>query len=151
MRRALRTPSVAAMRRVAAAVAVLAALAVAACGESAADKAQNTVCDSRDDISKQVNELKDVTPATLGSDEVTNSLKAIRSDLSNIAGAQGDLSDERRQQVEDANKEFTSSVESVVKEIGTSATAKDAASSVSAAAQQLASSYKQAFSRVDCD
>jgi Tfp pilus assembly protein PilP len=138
------------MRRITATVAVVSALVVTACGESSAEKAQNTVCDARDDISQQVDQLKGITPATFSTDEVTKSLSAIRSDLSDIKGAQSDLSDDRREQVESANQSFTSAVEGVVKQIGTSVTAQDAASSVSAAVQQLASSYEQAFSRVDC-
>ena len=138
------------MTRARAAIAVLAALALAGCGESAEEKAQTTVCDARDDISKQVDDLKAITPATFTTDAVTKSLSAIRSDLSSMKDAQSDLSDERRQQVESANQEFAGDVEGVVKQIGTSVTAEDAASTVTAALQQLATSYEKAFSRVDC-
>jgi Tfp pilus assembly protein PilP len=139
------------MRRAIATVAALSALALAACGESSSEKAQKTVCDARDDISQQVDQLKGITPATYSTDEVSKSLSAIRSDLSDMKGAQSELSDDRRKQVESANQAFASEVESVVKQIGTSVTAQDAASSVSSALQQLASSYEQAFSRVDCN
>ena len=132
-------------------IAVLAALPLAACGDSAEEKAQNTVCDARADISTQVDDLKALTPATFTTDAVSKSLSAIQSDLSDMRSAQSDLSDDRRQQVEAANQEFASSVENVVKEIGTSTSAQDAASTVTAALQQLATSYEQAFSRVDCD
>ena len=138
------------MRRATATCAALLALVLTACGESSAEKAQNTVCDARDDISQQVDQLKDITPATFSTDEVSKSLSAIRSDLSDIKGAQSELSDDRRKQVESASQAFTSTVESVVKQIGTSVTAQDAASSISSALAQLASSYDQAFSRVDC-
>jgi Tfp pilus assembly protein PilP len=139
------------MRRAIATVAALSALALAACGESSSEKAQKTVCDARDDISQQVDQLKGITPATFSTDEVSKSLSAIRSDLSDMKGAQSELSDDRRKQVESANQAFASEVESVVKQIGTSVTAQDAASSVSSALQQLTSSYEQAFSRVDCN
>jgi hypothetical protein len=139
------------MRRATVTAAALSALVLAACGESSAEKAQNTVCDARDDISQQLDQLKGITPATFSTDEVSKSLSAIRSDLSEIKGAQSDLSDDRRAQVESANQEFSSEVQGVVKEIGTSVTAQDAASSVSSAIQQLASSYEQAFSGVDCN
>ena len=81
---------------------------------------------------------------------MSKSLSAIQSDLSDIKGAQSELSDDRRQQVESATQTFTSDVEGAVKDIGTSATAADAASTITSALQQLASSYEQAFSRVDC-
>jgi hypothetical protein len=41
---------------------VMLVLALGACGESDEEEAQNTVCDARDDINKQVNELKSLTP-----------------------------------------------------------------------------------------
>ena len=98
--------------RVACSVAVvMLALALGACGESDEEKAQNTVCDAKDDIGKQVDELKSLTPATVTSDAVTQNLDAIRNDLQDISGAQPDLSSDRRSEVEAANKEFTSSVQ----------------------------------------
>jgi flagellar hook-associated protein FlgK len=131
-------------------VVLLATAFFTACGDSAEEKAQNTVCDARADISSQVDDLKGLTPATFSTDAVSKNLSAIKSDLSEMKGAQSDLSDDRRQQVEDATKAFTSAVEGVVKEIGTSATAQDAATTVTSSLQQLASSYEQAFSGVDC-
>jgi Tfp pilus assembly protein PilP len=138
------------IRRTPTIVAVLAALLLTACGQSAEEKAQNTVCDARDDISEQVNELKGLTPATFTKDAASKNVSAIRSDLSDIKGALSDLSDDRRRQVEHATEAFARDVEGVVKQIGTSVTAGDAASTVTSSLQQLASSYRQAFSPVDC-
>jgi hypothetical protein len=132
-------------------VAVLTALLVTACGESEQENAQQTVCDARQDISKQVNALKGLTPATITTDAVSQNLAAIRSNLSEIKGAQAELSDDRREQVEAANQAFTSQVRDVVKQTGTSTSAADAASTIGTAAQQLASSYEQTFARIDCD
>ena len=42
-----------------------------ACGESSEEKAQNTVCDAREDISTQVDDLKAITPATFTTDAVS--------------------------------------------------------------------------------
>ena len=100
-----------AMTRALTIIAILAAGLLTACGESSEEKAQTTVCDARADISAQVDDLKAITPATFSTDAVSKSLSAIQSDLSDIRGAQSDLSDDRRQQVEDATKTFTSSVE----------------------------------------
>jgi hypothetical protein len=138
------------MSRVPAIAVVLAALAVTACGESSEEKAQTTVCNSRDDISKQVGDLKALTPSTFTTDAVSKSLSSIKNDLSAMKGAQSDLADDRRQQVESANQAFTAAVDDVVKQVGTSVTAQDAASTITSSLQQLASSYEQAFSRVDC-
>jgi uncharacterized protein YjbJ (UPF0337 family) len=126
------------------------ALALGACGESKEDKAKSAVCDARSDISKQVDKLKGLTVSTVTIDGVQESLKAIRSDLSKIKDAQGDLSSDRRQQVEDANKAFTSQVQSIVGSVGKSTSLSDAKAQLTGAVQDLAAAYQQSFARVDC-
>ena len=130
--------------------AALAALVLAGCGESDQDKAQKTVCDARADISKQVDQLTALTPATFTTDAVSKSLSAIQSDLANIKNAQGDLSSERRQQVQSATQAFTGQIQGIVKQIGSSTSAADAKTQITAALQQLGAAYKQAFAKVDC-
>jgi uncharacterized protein YjbJ (UPF0337 family) len=131
-------------------LALVAALALGACGESKEDKAKSAVCDARSDISKQVDKLKGLTVSTVTIDGVQESLKAIRSDLSKIKDAQGDLSSDRRQQVEDANKAFTSQVQSIVGSVGKSTSLSDAKAQLTSAVQDLAAAYQQSFARVDC-
>ena len=128
----------------------LLALALGGCGESDEEKAMNTVCDARDDIATQVDELKSLTPATVTTDAVAQNLNAIRDDLNDIADAQSDLSDDRRSEVEAATNEFTSSVKTVVGDLGTSLSASDAKAKVVNALQQLEASYKKAFAPLDC-
>jgi hypothetical protein len=131
-------------------IAVLAALGLGACGESTQDKAKGTVCDARADISKQVDQLKGLTVSTVTVDGVQNSLKAINSDLSKIKDAQGDLSDDRRQQVQDATKTFTSQVQSIAGSVGKSTSLSEAKAQLTGALQQLGDAYKQSFAKVDC-
>jgi len=131
--------------------AVALALVVGACGESSEEKAQSTVCDSRDDMTKQVNDLKALTPATVTTDAVTQSLDAIKNDLKDISGAQSELSSDRRSDVESANKAFASSIQSIASQLGTSLSASDAKAQLVTALQQLAMSYEQTFARIDCD
>ena len=131
-------------------LALVAGLGLSACGESKEDKAKSTVCDARADISKQVDQLKGLTVSTVTIDGVQSSLKAIRSDLSKIADAQGDLSGDRRQQVQDATKTFTSQVQSIAGSVGTSTSLSDAKAQLTSALQQLGAAYKQSFARVDC-
>jgi Tfp pilus assembly protein PilP len=131
-------------------LALLACLAVGACGQSKQDKAKSTVCDARADISKQVDKLKGLTPSTVTIDGVQSSLKAISSDLSKIKDAQGDLSADRRKQVEDATKTFTSQVQSIAGSIGKSTSLSQARTQLSSALQQLGTAYKQSFAGVDC-
>ena len=131
-------------------IAVLAALGLGACGESKQDKAKSTVCDARADISKQVDQLKGLTVSTVTIDGVQNSLKAISSDLSKIKDAQGDLSGDRRQQVQDATKTFTSQVQSIAGSVGKSTSLSEAKAQLTSALQQLGDAYKQSFAKVDC-
>jgi uncharacterized protein YjbJ (UPF0337 family) len=131
-------------------LAIVAAVALGACGESKEDKAKKEVCSARSDISKQIDQLKSLTISTATADEVQQSLKAIRSDLSKIKDAQGDLSDDRRQQVEAANKTFTSQVQGIVKSLGNGTSLSSAKAQLTSATQQLAAAYKQSFARIDC-
>jgi hypothetical protein len=127
------------------------ALALGACGESDEEKALNTVCDARDDIGKQVADLKSLTPVTVTTDAVTQDLDAIKTDLQDISDAQSDLSSDRRSEVEAANKAFESSVDGIVSELGSSLSASDAKAGIVTALQQLAASYQKAFARLNCD
>jgi hypothetical protein len=131
-------------------IAVLAALGLGGCGESKEDKAKSTVCDARADIGKQVDQLKGLTVSTVTVDGVQNSLKAISSDLSKIKDAQGDLSGDRRQQVQDATKTFTSQVQNIAGSVGKSTSLSDAKAQLTSALQQLGDAYKQSFAKVDC-
>jgi hypothetical protein len=129
---------------------LFAVMAVAACGESQADKAKTKVCDARADVKKQVGELQGLTLSTATIDGVSQNLKAIRDDLGKIAAAQSDLSDDRRQKVQAANKAFTDQVKSIAQNVGRSITAADAETQLKDATTQLASSYKQTLGRIDC-
>jgi DNA repair exonuclease SbcCD ATPase subunit len=126
------------------------ATGLGACGESDEEKAQNQVCDARADIQKQVDELSGLSLETATLDAVQKNLTAIRDDLKEIGDAQGDLSDERKQQVESANKEFTSQLQSIASDIGRSLSVADARTQLESALDQLASAYKQSFAKVDC-
>jgi hypothetical protein len=140
------------MRTACSAVAVvMLALALGACGESSEEKAQNTVCDARDDIGKQIDELKGLTPATVTTDAVTQNLDAIKNDLEDISDAQSDLSSDRRGEAEAANKAFTTSVEGIVSQLGSSLSASDAKAEVVTALQQLEASYQKTFAPLNCD
>jgi hypothetical protein len=130
---------------------VMLALALGACGESDEEKAQNTVCDAKDDIGKQVDELASLTPATVTTDAVTQNLDAIKTDLKDISDAQSDLSSDRRSEAEAATKAFTSSVKGIASQLGSSLSASDAKAQVATALQQLEASYQKAFAPLSCD
>ena len=143
--------------------AVTIAVALGACGGSSggtpastgastgdAASAQTTVCNARDDIGKQVDELKALTPSTVSRGAITTSIAAITKDLDAISSAQGSLSGERRSELEAANKEFKAAVKETAGQVVSSVTASDAKASLVAALQQLATSYQQTFASLDC-
>ena len=136
-------------------------LALGACGgdDSSSEKAstptpeeqaQSTVCNARSDISAQVDELKGLTAATVTKDGVTQSLETIKKSLSDISGAQAQLSSDRRSEAEAATKEFTSSVQQIKSQFLDSLSAADAKTALVGALQQLASSFQTAFKPLNC-
>lgn len=139
------------VRAVALIAALLAAFVVAGCGgNSKEDQAKTDVCNARADISKQVDTLKGLTISTATLSQVQDSLKAIGDDLTKIKNARGNLSSDRRKQVDDANKNFESQVRSTFSDLGKSTTVTDAKTQLQQAFQSLANSYQQTFAKIDC-
>ena len=140
------------MRRATPALGVaLAAVALAACGgDSKADQAKTQVCDARADISKQVDALKGLTISTATSNQIQTSLKAIGDDLTKIKNARKNLDDDRKSQVDQANKTFESQVRSTFSDLGKTTSLSDAKTQLQQAFQGLASSYEQSFAKIDC-
>jgi t-SNARE complex subunit (syntaxin) len=83
-------------------------------------------------------------------EQAQDAVNAIRDDLEQIAEAQGDLNDERKQELESANKEFKSQFQSIAKELSTSLSVSGAKEQFQAAVKQLADAYRQSFAGVDC-
>ena len=70
---------------------LLSAMALAACGESAQDKAKAEICTARDEISKQVTKLQGLTISSNTGQEVKGSVEAIGDQLKKIKNAESDL------------------------------------------------------------
>jgi uncharacterized membrane-anchored protein YjiN (DUF445 family) len=130
--------------------AVLAAGALAGCGQSKADKANDKVCDARDNIAQEIKDLQGLTITTATVDEISSSLKAIRDNLADIGKAQGDLSDQRRKDVQAANEAFKATMSQIAGSIGKSLSIQNAATQTKQALQQLAESYRASFGKLDC-
>jgi phosphoglycerate-specific signal transduction histidine kinase len=128
----------------------LPAALLAACGESEEDEARDQVCDARDDIGEQVDELTDLTLTTATTSQVQDNLQAIQDDLSTIADATGELSDDLRSQVQAANDEFTTAVTDTADSLGRTLSIEDAAAELEEAFEQLAASYRSSFGDLDC-
>ncbi len=139
------------------AVLLLSTAALAACGESAQDKAKAQVCSARSDISKQISKLQGLTISTNTLTEAEASFEAIGKDLSQISKAQPNLNPARREQVEAATKTFETELSSitsgVVSKLGSgnpSAALTSAQPALKAAVSQLANAYKQALGPISC-
>jgi hypothetical protein len=137
-------------RRVLALSALVAVIALAACGQSDEDKAKESVCNARDDIQAQVKKLSNLTLTTATADQVRSSLQAIGNDLTKINDARDQLDDRRRQQVEQATAKFTSQVRSVAADLGKSLSVEGAAQQLKTDFAQLAAVYKESFATIDC-
>jgi Tfp pilus assembly protein PilP len=131
-------------------LALASALILSACGESAEEKAQSTVCSARADIKKQVDELKGLTATTVSLDGVQANLKAIRKNLEEIRGAQGDLKGDRKQQAKTATEAFAAQVKGVGQQLLGGLTASEGKQQIQTALDGLAAGYKSALGPIDC-
>jgi hypothetical protein len=125
-------------------------LALGACGTSKEDEAKNDVCDARADIQREVDNLKQLTPSTITADSVSKSLQAIRNNLKKIGDAQADLSDDRRSQVEQANKAFAADVKEIGSTVLRSTSLEEAKTQLQQSVTQLSDTYSNTFAKVDC-
>ena len=127
--------------------AVSVVLAIGACGESSQDKAKNTVCDARGDISKQIDALKGLGDCDQGrrhpAAERDQRRRATghRPARSRIAARSSTRSRPRR-------RHFESSI-SRPPEVPKSLSASDAKAQLTTAVQQLEASYTSTLARVD--
>lgn len=139
------------MNRMSALLAVgLASVALAGCGESDQEKAQNEVCDARADIQQQVDDLKGLTLSADLPDKIQDALTSIGDNLQNIKNALGELSDERKQQVQTAVQSFESQVRSVAGGLGSDLSLSNAKTQLKAATTELSDGLRKAFQPVDC-
>lgn len=134
---------------------VAATVTLAACGDSAEDTAQEQVCTARADIERQIDELQSLTPATVDLETLQQSFTAIGEDLDAIADAEGDLSDERREEAQQAVETFGAAVGQIASDalaaLGTGdLSAAQLERQVREASQQLAAGFERAFAPVDC-
>jgi uncharacterized protein (DUF3084 family) len=139
-------------RRIAAAVLASVALVAASCGsDSAQERAQGNVCDARANIQKSIDSLKGTTLSTATTDDIRQQLEGIRKDLGTIRDAQGDLSADRRDELQKANSEFTAAIKNVAQTVLRSTSAQQAQAEISQAADQLEATYKSTLSPINCN
>jgi Tfp pilus assembly protein PilP len=132
------------------AVLIVPLLVLAGCGSSEEDDAMAAVCSARDGIAKQVDELRSLTLATATTDQVTESVQAIRDDLSTIRENREQLSDDRREEVQAANDAFAGQVRELAGTVGRSVSAEGAKEQLKGSLEQLAAGYRSTFGQIDC-
>jgi ABC-type Zn uptake system ZnuABC Zn-binding protein ZnuA len=131
-------------------LAVVGALALTACGESKEDKALAAACSAKDDIGKQVDTLKSITPETFTAETVQTSLNAIHEYVKTIGDQLPTLKDDVKSQVQSANDEFKSQLSTIAVNLGKSISLGEGKEQVKSAASELAGAYQQAFASLDC-
>jgi hypothetical protein len=133
---------------------LLMALALGGCGGSGGSSKQDTakdkVCRARDDIAKQVDTLKGLTLSADSLATIQTSLMAIDDDLKTIKDATGDLTSDRKSELQQANQAFVSKVNSIASSLSKSTSLSQAQSQAKAALQQLADAYQQTLATFDC-
>jgi hypothetical protein len=129
---------------------VVGVFAFAACGESSEEKAKAQVCSAREDISKQLDILTNLTVSTSVLSEAKGSVESIAGDLKKIKEAQPNLSPGRKAQVEMAAKTFETQVTSTVSSLASGLSLTNAETEIKAAATQLANSFKNTLAPINC-
>lgn len=136
---------------------LLSAVALAACGESAQEKAVAHVCSSRSDISKQVTKLQGLAFSANTITEARAGFEAIGKDLTKIRSEQSALAPARREQVQAATntfeKELSSIAASLVSSLGSGnleAQLRTAQPQLNSALSKLAADSRQALGPISC-
>jgi hypothetical protein len=136
---------------------LLSSLALAACGESAQEKATAQVCKARTEISKQITKLEGLTISSNTVTEAKTSFEAIGKELTEIKNAQSNLEPARKEQVQSATKSFETQLGTitagVVASLGSGnieAQLKNAGPQLKSALSQLGADFKQALGPISC-
>lgn len=138
-------------RHLAVLAALLAALALPACGgKSKEDKAMSDVCSARADIQTQVTKLRGLTISPSSIPAAQASVTAIGDDIAKIRSAQKDLSSQSKAQVQQANQAFETQVKQIASNVASTRSLADAPAQLTAAGNQLAAAYKQTLAQLTC-
>ena len=131
-------------------VVLLMPLVAGGCGSSEEDDAQAAVCAARDSIAKEVDQLQSLTLTSATTNQVSDGLQAIRDDLTTIRKSRSKLSDDRREEVQEANDAFVGQIRELAGTVGRSTSVEGAATELKTSLDQLATSYRDSFGKIDC-
>jgi hypothetical protein len=132
-------------------VAILAALALTGCGESAQAKAKKQVCSARNDIAKQVTTLQGLTLSSNTAATARASFEAIGRDFTQIKSAQAKLEPSLRRQVEGATHTFVTQVNAIASGLSSNVSPSTALAQFKSALSQLGAAYRQTLGPIGCE
>lgn len=130
--------------------ALAAGLVLAACGESEEEQAKDDVCDARADMQNKLDELGSLTLTSASIDQVRELFEGIGEDVREMADAQPELDDERKEQVQSANQQFEAAARDALDDILSGTSSDQAQDQLESAVSTLASSYREAYGPIDC-
>jgi chromosome segregation ATPase len=136
----------------------MAGAAVAACGDSAdedaapqaEEDAMAQVCSARNGIGEEVEQLSSMTVTTATTEEISSSVQSIRDDLTTLAQARGELSEERRAEVDEANEAFAAEVRQIAGTLLKSTSLEEGRAELEEALASLEESYRDSLGTIDC-
>jgi hypothetical protein len=142
-----------AVRRAASAivlVAIVGALALTGCGESAQAKAKKQVCAARGDLVRQITTLTGLTLNSSSANTAKVSFEAIGRDVTQIKAAEPKLGPPLRGQVETATHNFVTQVNSIASGLTSKLSLSNAEAQFKSALSQLATAYNQTLASINC-
>ena len=127
-------------------------VALAACGESAQEKAKAQVCGARANISKEITKLSELPISPNLPSEIKSGAEAIGKNLTTIKNEQDKLAPARKEQVQTASSTFANQVSSIVNGLLSTKSLNliTAESQLKSAAIELKGSYKAALAPINC-
>lgn len=119
-------------------------------GESKEEKALANVCAARADIQSRVDKLVTTDFADFTLSGFKSELAGIQADIKTIQANEADLGIDRKQQIQDATRQFGTTIKATTGSLLTTKSLNDAEATLQAAASDLATGYRAAFTPVDC-
>lgn len=119
-------------------------------GESEEEKALTAVCEARENIQENVQEIAGLSVANFTLDGFRESVDEIREDIKTIQANRDKVNPDRKQEIDQANQAFQTAFTDTIKGLGTSISINNAKDKLSTAGSDLAAAYQSAYGPVDC-
>ena len=130
---------------------------IAACGESASEKATKQVCSATSDITTQIKKLETLPITSSFPTEAKESVEAIGKDITKIKDAQPNLPSAQQEELNAAARAFqveiatiTANVVSASKSSNVETALKTAEPQIRASVAKIGNDYKKAFKALKC-